>query len=114
MPSKDFRNETARLRAFMENSPNERFTRHAREKMAARGITSPEIAATLSHGIVTWIEFTAGPEKWTVDGKTLDQRSLRIIITLNEGEKTLTIITAFAPEEDNADHSQHPPDSRTP
>lgn len=114
MPVENFPNQTARLRAFMKNRHNDRFTRHAMDRMRERGITSPEIAAALSHGAVTGIEFTAGPETWRVEGKTLDQRSLCVIITLNESENALTIITAFAPEEDNAHHSQHPPDSRTP
>ena len=87
--------ETARLRAVMENPHRRlRFTRHAREEMANDEIIEADVSRVLRLGQVCWLEFKAD-ELWHVEGKDVDERSIRLVVAVHDDEVVVKIITAM-------------------
>ena len=87
--------ETARLRAVMENPHCRlRFTRHSREEMANDDIIEADVSRVLTLGHVRWLEFKAD-ELWHVEGKDVDERSIRLVVAVYDDEVVVKIITAM-------------------
>ncbi len=70
------------------------WTTHAKEQMAARGVSAPDVITALTNGQVTLHELKRDL-LWRVEGLDVDGRPLTVIVTVYENEITIKIVTAF-------------------
>lgn len=72
---------------------------HAFDRQEEREIIEPEIGWVINHGYRERKKDEFKPEykawNYAIRGKTLDQRSLRIAVSFDEGETELLIITVI-------------------
>jgi Domain of unknown function (DUF4258) len=87
--------ETAMLRQVIGN-PNVRFrfTRHARDEMAADQIIEADVRYVLGRYGVSWVEWKKD-EIWHVEGLDVDGRSIRVVITVIVDIVVVKIITVM-------------------
>jgi hypothetical protein len=88
-------NETARLRSLLSN-PNRQFdfTRHALQEMKNDDIIADDVILVLERGSVTWVE-TKKDLLWHVEGRDIDDRSIRLVIAADQANFIVKIVTAM-------------------
>lgn len=70
------------------------WTRHALEQMASRGIVAAAVRFVLIHGQVTLHE-TKRNSLWRVEGRDIDGRRIRVIVSVFEEMVRIKVVTAF-------------------
>ncbi len=95
MPRTPMHNETARLRSLLSN-PNRQFdfTRHALQEMKNDDIIADDVILVLERGSVTWVE-TKKDLLWHVEGRDIDDRSIRLVIAADQANFIVKIVTAM-------------------
>lgn len=73
-----------------------RFTNHAREQMAERGIEAAQIERVLRTGSLAAVEpdIRTGQDRYRVEGRDRDGRDLTVVVALAPRDR-VTVITAF-------------------
>jgi hypothetical protein len=95
MPNPLYVNETQTLRQVMAHPKRRlKFTKHAKDKMAERNISAPDIIKVLTYGQVTLEEYKQDII-WRVEGKDLDGKDLSVETVVLEETITVKIVTAF-------------------
>ena len=89
------RRETSALHhVMMDPEKRIRFTKHSLEEMKDDKIIEAHVRAVLSDGKVTWIE-TKRDQLWHVEGRDVDERSIRLVVVVDEAEKRIKVVTAM-------------------
>ncbi len=71
-----------------------RWTRHALEQMAKRGITAPDVQEALTNGYVEIVE-RKQEDVWRVKGVDLDGNPLTVPCVVDQGAIWIKVVTAF-------------------
>ena len=65
--------------------------------MRERSVTYADVEHVLRRGQVAFIE-TLGEERWHVEGKDVDGRSIRVVTVLKEEVLVIKVITVVTPK----------------
>jgi hypothetical protein len=88
--------ETAALmRVWRNPGARLRITNHAREEMAKDGILESDVRYVITHNGVCWIE-KKRDLLWHVEGRDIDGKSIRLVLTVVEAEIVVKLVTAMA------------------
>jgi len=72
-----------------------RFTRHATERMQERTATHADVREAVRTAD-TAVPSDDGPNRWLLcGGGDLDECELRVVVAIDEGEVTVTVVTVF-------------------
>ena len=71
-----------------------KWTRHAEEQMAERGITAPDVQEALMNGYVDIVD-RKRDDVWRVKGTDIDGNPLTVACVVDQGQIKIKVVTAF-------------------